>query len=358
MSNQIRRIASLDGLRAIAILLVLVFHASESDGFPHWMALPSPYGGFGVRIFFVISGYLITTLLLREEEKTGTISLKSFYIRRSYRIFPAAYVFILAVALFGHHLARLKDFLVAIFYVQNYSSHAPIFWHLWSLSIEEQFYLIWPLLFLLFPRRRTGILIAGIAISPIFRGLAYVLHYPSMLQWFPSMEDALATGCLLAVLGTRLDPFRKWIDRLIIPIVVLTVVMLALPYPHGFQPLVLFTLLNVGITLSVDHFIRHPYRLLNNPPIEWIGRLSYSLYLWQEPFLFVRSLHGWWTRFPANFAMAFLFACASYYLVEKPVLAFRDRRMKARRLQSASQPGNEQAAEQAYGGKVLEDAAK
>lgn len=336
MTNQIRRIASLDGLRAIAIILVLIFHASESQGFPHWMTLPSLYGGFGVRIFFVISGYLITTLLLREEQKTGTVSLKDFYVRRSYRIFPAAYVFIAAVALFGHHLATWKDFLVAILYVQNYASHAPIFWHLWSLSIEEQFYLIWPILFILFPRRRTGILIAGMVISPIFRGLAYVLHNMSILQWFPSMEDALATGCLLAVLGPKLDPVRKWIDRLILPIVVLTIALLAMPYPHGFQPLVLYTLLNVGITLSLDHFIRHPYKLLNNPPIEWVGRLSYSLYLWQEPFLFVRSLHGWWTKFPANIAMAFLFACASYYLVEQPFLKLRDRRRAAKQARPAA----------------------
>src|SRR5205807_9098473 len=88
------RIASLDGLRAVSILLVLLGHAAMSDGAPHILSPLSHIGNIGVRFFFVISGFLITTLLLKEQAKTGTISLKQFYLRRTLRIFPAAYFFI------------------------------------------------------------------------------------------------------------------------------------------------------------------------------------------------------------------------------------------------------------------------
>jgi peptidoglycan/LPS O-acetylase OafA/YrhL len=330
MSSHPKRIPSLDGLRALAIIFVIIFHARETNGFPPWLRLSSSYGTFGVRIFFIISGYLITLLLLREKEKTGTISLWDFYVRRSYRILPAAYVYILVIAIFGRDLANWKDFLVSILYVENYYSHAPVFWHLWSLSIEEQFYLVWPPLLLFFFRKRIPIVIFALALAPAFRGFAYVIDQKHMLSWFPAVEDALATGCLIALLGPKLDPLRRWIDRLILPIAALTLAFPGLPYPHGVQPLVSLTLTNIGIALCVDHCIRHPYRLLNNAPIEWLGRLSYSLYLWQEPFLFLQHIHTWWTRFPVNILLAMICACLSHYVVEKPFLALRDRRRAAR----------------------------
>jgi peptidoglycan/LPS O-acetylase OafA/YrhL len=325
MSSSPKRIPSLDGLRALAIIFVIVFHAAETDGFPPWLRLSSPYGSFGVRIFFVISGYLITTLLLKEKEKTGTISLWDFYVRRAYRILPAAYAYILCIAIIGHNLATWKDFLTSILYVENYYGHAPVFWHLWSLSIEEQFYLLWPALLLFFFRKRVPIVIFGLAMAPFFRGFAYVVDQKEMLVWFPAVQDALATGCLMALLGPRLNSLRRWTDRLIVPIAVLVFALPGLSYPHGVQPLIILSLTNFGIAICIDHCIRHPYRLLNNPPVEWVGRLSYSLYLWQEPFLFLQNVHRWWTRFPINILLALVCACASYYCIERPFLALRDR---------------------------------
>src|SRR5664280_2047254 len=143
------RIPSLDGLRAVSIIIVVWAHARASS------RLLGLYAFFGVQIFFVISGYLITSLLLREHERTGTINLRTFYYRRMLRIFPAAYVYILAVAIVFqpplHYLAY------AFTYTSCYAGpHGPwMLSHLWSLSVEEQFYLLWPFALLLaFPSRK------------------------------------------------------------------------------------------------------------------------------------------------------------------------------------------------------------
>ena len=145
-------IASLDGLRGLSILLVLWAHISRTHGFP-WATdshVVASLGDLGVRVFFVISGYLITRLLLAERDKTGTVSLRGFYIRRVYRIFPAFYVFIgviAALAWAGAITLEPGDLLHALTFSMNH--HIVKSWwvgHLWSLSVEEQFYLTWPAL--------------------------------------------------------------------------------------------------------------------------------------------------------------------------------------------------------------------
>jgi peptidoglycan/LPS O-acetylase OafA/YrhL len=104
------------------------------------------YGSFGVRIFFVISGFLITGLLLNERERTGTISLPDFYVRRAYRILPAAYVFMLAMIAAHWHALSWSSIFAALTYSSNYLHEKNwVLGHLWSLSVEEQFYLLWPL---------------------------------------------------------------------------------------------------------------------------------------------------------------------------------------------------------------------
>ena len=180
-----------------------------------------------------------------------------------------------------------------------------------------------------------AIVIAGIALAPIFRGFAFVIDHRSMLTWFPAVEDALASGCLIAILGSKLDRVRPWIDRFIVPIAILALALPGFHYPYGVQPTVSITLLNLVIALCIEHCTRHRYAFLNNPPIEWVGRLSYSLYLWQEPFLFLKNVHAWWTTFPVNILLAVACACASHYLVEKPFLRLRERR-KAIKLVAAS----------------------
>lgn len=329
MSSTARRIPSLDGLRALAILMVIYGHLTGTPGFPWFVR--GDYPRFGVRIFFVISGFLITTLLLNEREKTGTISLRDFYVRRAYRIFPAASVFLVVVSIVYSRLVTIPDFLASFFYAVNYYSRSPVLGHMWSLSVEEQFYMLWPVLLLFCFRKRFTILLVGIALAPILRGIVSAIDFKAALLWFPCIQDALAIGCLLAVLGPKLDRIRPTIDRWIIPIAIVTLAMPAFTYPPGVQPIAILSLMNIGIALCVDHLIRHPYAFFNNPPIEWVGRLSYSLYLWQEPFV-IHQIKGWWMNFPVNILCAFACACGSHYLVEKPFLALRERRKAAKRM--------------------------
>lgn len=137
MIPTVKRIPSLDGLHAISISLVVVGHWAYAGHAPQFL---SQYANLGVRIFFVISGDLITSILLGEYSRTGTISLRDFYIRRAYRIFPAAMCFILVIVVLYWHTLRWYDIGAALLYLVNFDFVRPwIIGHLWSLSLEEQF---------------------------------------------------------------------------------------------------------------------------------------------------------------------------------------------------------------------------
>src|SRR4051812_34868116 len=144
-----RSLPSLDGLRAISIGLVLLGHLIGTRGFVQSMPLANDAGLLGVRVFFVISGFLITSILLDELSRKGTIALPRFYFRRTMRLFPASYFLVGCIAvLAGWGIVRLEsgDLTLAITYTTNFRTHRG--WslgHLWSLAVEEQFYLLWPL---------------------------------------------------------------------------------------------------------------------------------------------------------------------------------------------------------------------
>jgi peptidoglycan/LPS O-acetylase OafA/YrhL len=201
-------IPALDGIRAICVFLVIFFHLGNERTLPF---VPGPLGVLG---FFVLSGFLITWLLLKEQEKSGSISLRGFYRRRALRIFPAFYVFwFLAVSsrLLAHAEGQMpwSQAFSAFFYVSNYF-HAifhpsPDFiLHTWSLSAEEQFYLLWPLTFLVFAKKRkrlilfVSLLIAAIWVHRIH--LWMVAHPTYYITYaFDTRADALLVGCLLAL---------------------------------------------------------------------------------------------------------------------------------------------------------------
>ena len=146
--------------------MVVVGHLAKSGHGPRifW----TTYAGIGVSIFFVISGYLITTILLKEHSRTSNIRLRDFYIRRAYRIFPAAFVFMLFVFAFYWRSLRWYDMAAAMLYVANLDVHRPwILGHLWSLSIEEQFYLVWPGVLKKWYAQRTKILLAVCVCAPL-----------------------------------------------------------------------------------------------------------------------------------------------------------------------------------------------
>lgn len=325
-----RDIPSLDGLRAISVSLVLLGHLGGTRNFLRLPEFVNYYANFGVRVFFVISGFLITSILLKEQARNGRISLKGFYLRRALRIFPAAYAYIIAVCAIAG--IGLRHFATAALYVSNYDYSRPwLLGHLWSLAVEEQFYLLWPLALVLFFAWRKAIAIAVICIAPLLRtayffGLASSLGPQYIGFSFPTVADALATGCLLAIgykkFAIIVERFGGWL--VLVPVA--TVLIPLMPQfltTRGYN-LLGITLMNFGIAISIQHAIEKRYRVLNWRPVVWIGVLSYSLYLWQAPFL-NRYSNGAWAAFPLNLVLTFMFAAGSYYLIERPFLAIRDR---------------------------------
>lgn len=321
MIRTVKRIPSLDGLRAISITLVVVGHMA------HWAHAPgflSQYGNLGVRIFFVISGYLITMLLLGEYSRTGGISLRDFYVRRAYRIFPAAMCFILVIILLYWHTLRWYDIGAALLYLVNFDLLRPwVIGHLWSLSLEEQFYFLWPTVLKKWHKHRMAILWGMILAAPVAQTILFFFKVPgggygNLL----TTGDNLATGCLLAVVGPRLPEIRWKAAALMLLALVL------IPYWDAdsrlrtlFLLFVLSPILHFSIAGILAHVVQHPYRFLNVAPVAWLGRVSYSLYLWQQPFFAPSST----SRYGVFWALGL--ACASYYLVETPMLRMRERRV-------------------------------
>ncbi|HEY8671525.1 MAG TPA: acyltransferase, partial [Terriglobales bacterium] len=205
------RIPSLDGLRAISITLVILSHLVK---WKHISLAPiGSYGDLGVHVFFVLSGYLITNLLLQEYQRTSTISLRNFYIRRAFRIFPAAFVFLAVVGAIYWRQMHWYHVAAALLYVANMDITRPwIFGHLWSLSIEEQFYLLWPFAIKKWHHHRTTILLFVFLATPIFRVALYAFKVHSGLAGsLPAFADQLAIGCLLAIFAPRLPKINGYL---------------------------------------------------------------------------------------------------------------------------------------------------
>lgn len=312
-----KRLPSLDGLRAISISLVILGHMGTCGLAP---AFFERYANFGVQIFFVLSGYLITKLLLTERERSGRIDLGAFYYRRVLRIFPPAYVFMLTMLLVNR--PAIWSALPALTYTANYAPGAPWYLgHLWSLSVEEQFYLLWPLCLVLFFASRRAILVGAILCAPLTNVLLHFTHLqPYMGMAFPSVTDSLALGCLSAILA---PDFSHKLFFCAGPLAVaLQTIPSNGPASAAFHVLLIYPLVHVLIAVFLVHSVQREYVLLNFQPLVWIGTISYSLYLWQQAFLNP-------TRHPGALAPAGALVCAvmSYYFVEQPFLRLRDRRV-------------------------------
>jgi peptidoglycan/LPS O-acetylase OafA/YrhL len=327
-----QRLPSLDGLRAISIIMVMLGHLSGTAGLSVNLTWVVPYAQFGVRVFFVISGFLITSILIKEREKTGQISLKRFYIARMYRIFPPAYVLILVTVVLNRTSLHWGDIIRALTYTSNYHPRPWVLAHTWSLSVEEQFYLLWPAVIAFFFRYRTRLLVLTIALTPVLNAtLFYFGHGAGIVgMYFPKVADSLAMGCLLAIARPWLNRYEHIICSdvfLLVPAITLALPLIPIS-SHSMaivNTLALQTLEYAGIALSIDNAVRMRWNVLNIAPLRWLGVMSYSLYLWQQMFL-DRHSGAVWTKFPLNIALAMLCACCSYFLVERPFLQFRDRR--------------------------------
>jgi|SRR5882724_256845 len=353
-----RRLPSLDGWRAVSITLVIGAHCRYSDGFPAgWDRLFDWLfdGDLGVRCFFVISGFLITWLLRREHQLSGTISLRDFYVRRVLRIAPVYFAFVFVLWL----LTQFTDFRQhATTWVGNLTFTTDFLEgeftsaHLWSLAVEEQFYIVWPLSLVIILRTRMPVrigfacLAAPLAVAPIFRVLSYVsTHgYRAIPVWlFPPHSffnyfDAIALGCTGAVLfATKPSWFKRVEQRRILWSMVALIFLLV---PYALQKLQLAGKVNVpfgpglqavGLTILIMHSISSPrawaFRVLNVAPVCWLGVLSYSLYIWQEIFCTRASAFGFapksFLTFPIWMFTAVVAAIVSYYGFERPLLGLR-----------------------------------
>jgi peptidoglycan/LPS O-acetylase OafA/YrhL len=316
-----KRIPSLDGLRAVSILLVVA---------GHWLSLhyqsdvAGAFANLGVRIFFVISGYLITTLLLKEHDATSTIRLREFYVRRAYRILPAAFVFMTTVCVLYWPQLRWYHMVLAVFYLTNFDYAHPWFLgHLWSLSVEEQFYFLWPGALKRWHRHRVAMLAGVIVFAPLYRVACHFLQLHGKAdETFPAVADILAIGCLLAIFAPRLPKIAPWLASVMLIPVALVPIYLGQHHFHVTALLLfgLWPLMHFSIAGLLLHVVRSPYRLLNVRPVAWLGKISYSLYLWQQLFAYGNAHRPWYVLF-----FAFGLAAASYYLVELPMLRLRTR---------------------------------
>ncbi|MBL9027778.1 MAG: acyltransferase [Myxococcales bacterium] len=332
------RIPSLDGLRALSIVLVLFGHLNGTRGFGVHLEVVGDVAHLGVRVFFVISGFLITSLLLKEER----VALGQFYWRRFYRIFPPFYFYLGAVGLLSAAglLADIPsdDLIAALTYTTNFQiERAWLVGHTWSLSVEEQFYLLWPGVLALLGRDRALKAAAIVVVcAPVVR-LGWNEALPGLRlligEAFPTVMDSIATGCLLAGFRARLHADRRYRSLLELPFLVPVVVFALLvinrqsDHARAFW-LVGETCLNVGVAFLIDRAVTRPEtpfgQILNFRPLAHVGVASYSIYLWQQVFL-DRSSTAWFTAFPVNIVLALAAGFGSYHLVEKPIMKYRDR---------------------------------
>lgn len=347
-------IPGLNGLRAVSILLVLLNHAYIKGPLDN---LHTPWtfftdGGLGVNIFFVISGYLITTLLLREEALTNTIQLKKFYMRRMLRIFPAYYsllLFYLAFQLMHVFQLSFTSWITSVTFTKYFDKHDWPTNHLWSLSVEEHFYLLWPLGFIYLKNKGRRLLTVIIL---LFVPAARIISaYYLQGQWMDELSlfqraDAIACGCLLAL---HFDTIALAVDKvvqksrllfLLPPAILLGLYLLT--EAHIKQPVAYFlltafgtttgTLANLAVALLLVitiHYKTWWQGFLSLKPVNYTGKISYGIYLWQQVFF-----SPWQQQYFSlqlnpvlalllNVACIVMVATASYYIIEKPFLRLK-----------------------------------
>lgn len=363
------RLPSVDGWRAVSILIVLGNHSIYATGFPRPLKPVVNWlfdGNLGVRFFFVISGFLITWLLLGEWRLTGTIDLRKFYLRRCLRILPVYLAFLLVLAamqcLWGAKQGG-ASWMGCLTFTRNTFGTDGLSAHLWSLSVEEQFYLLWPgALWLLHRRQNPQTVLAVVAglilLGPMARGASGTVFFPeyptlylpqsifARLDFFASVVagrfftamDAIAFGCLGAVLlSSRPAVLEKLLTGRPGSTAALAAALIIWPHllMHWVESPTVF-LLQFGNSLQALGFSmlllqsvltpeRGVYRALNWSWVRGLGILSYSIYIWQQ-LVWVAPKnwgldHVWWMG--CWILPLFVLAWVSYHLIERPFFRLR-----------------------------------
>jgi peptidoglycan/LPS O-acetylase OafA/YrhL len=339
-------IPTLDGWRALSITLVILHHSQIQSAIPILGPLLQSLarvGELGVELFFAISGLLICSRLLDEESSAGHINVNAFYVRRFFRILPAALFYLLVIAILAAlHIIPVfpSDWFASLFFFRNYAmlfeylnhSPLPLHWytgHFWSLSMEEHFYLVLPAVLVAFKRTRRYVL-AGMAISvALWRMvLTHVLHQDYQFNFRTDTHvDALLIPAMFALAlypMARSQAARKYIPAWSFPMFAAMELFLL-----NFKVPCFFTLQAIVLPLLILSTALHPNtvqgRILEAKPFRWIGWISYSLYLWQQLFYgvnFAGSPPGLalLRKPPINLLALLLCATCSYYVIEKPFI--------------------------------------
>jgi peptidoglycan/LPS O-acetylase OafA/YrhL len=351
---------ALDAVRGIAACLVVFAHILG----------PLKLGATGVLIFFVLSGFLITWLLLRELERTGEISIHNFYVRRTLRIFPAFYVFwvvCVVVAHVTHASFSWAEAIASFFYMGDYytaihPSHAhQIMGITWSLGVEEKFYLLWPAIFLMLRKDLAKLLRVALFLTGfiwLYRTLACIyLHLPVdyLLYSFDSRFADILLGCSFALalkLGllepvlaaaVRIKAFPLWLTAILVSLTILEHRMSVRLFYIFALPLstVVVAALLVQLIFKAD---ARGYRWLEHPVLRFVGRISYSLYLYH--IVVIRSVEHLFPHLRLRWAYSlmwigsFIAAYMSYKIIEQPFLRLKSRFEKTTSASSLPQPAN------------------
>ncbi|ASW00115.1 hypothetical protein CJU94_19355 [Paraburkholderia aromaticivorans] len=353
------RIAGLDGLRALSVLAVFLSHTG----------LAGVDGGFiGVDVFFVLSGFLITRLLAAEYARARRISLAAFYGRRARRLYPALFGVLAAVAIycsmFEPRLSGPLEVLPALLYVMNWvrafgGYDAVLTGHTWSLAIEEQFYLLWPLILLgLMTLDRRRALIGLVAIALAICGWRYWLFsvdhvsLARIYSGFDTHTDGLIYGALLALLSHERVRQLGYLwpvgaGYLCLALFNPHVVGFAVN-PHGYAVTAIAAALVIARVVTAQSSLL--VRGLDVSPLAGLGRVSYGFYLWHYPVIHVMlyaghdPIAGFFGGFShpklamvaSTFAVSLAFTLASWFVIEKPAMRLRFPRRPSpeRRLQT------------------------
>ena len=336
MSQQNGYIPTLNGWRGLSIIGVILFHGNffPSDSL---LAKVTYHGDIGVDVFFAVSGFLICGLLLQEYARAGEIDLRCFYIRRVFRILPpyyAALAAIVAISAFGAIHITYSNLPSCLLFYRNYMPLGGDYYtaHYWSLSVEEHFYLLWPVLLIASTPKRAGKVAFVLALAVFcwrvleiqFHFLSGILPWEDVLCRSDTRLDGLLWGCLAAIyfpaIKGRVERVR--FSQLWLP---LLAVVLATQGIHT-RSLMLQTFLAPALVLSTVLQPRNLLgRLLEWKPLSWIGTISYSLYLWQELFLahapqvMATGAFRHFQQPPWNVLAILVCACVSRYLIEIPM---------------------------------------
>jgi peptidoglycan/LPS O-acetylase OafA/YrhL len=328
----------IDGWRGFAILCVIFFHGLANTniaGNRHLQSLSDVsgrIGALGVLVFFAISGYLITKRLRMESRSSGTFSLKAFYIKRIFRILPPLIAYLLMLVVFAamHVISLQRGDWTALIFLTNYFPGSFYTGHFWSLSVEEHFYLFWPVCVIMAGWRRAmwiGVaLVVGVGLWRPW-ALHHVASQARALHHTDMRLDYIMMGCIVAlaidfypVVARTLYKAGTAPGLLVLFLALLFSTRNAIVDLRSLQSLIL-TLMVCGPSLVDNRIFK---AIFANPLILFIGRISYSLYIWQQPFLgpsrsvFFSSL---WAL-PLKYAAAVVIAYLSYRFVERPMIRY------------------------------------